>query len=61
MRTRTDIQLYFLLCFLYTDRGSHYWTTTEAGGKVDKHHLMQFGRGIKAVFSIAVYSPQVHG
>jgi len=49
MRTRTDIQLYFLLCFLYTDRGSHYWTTTEAGGKVDKHHLMQFGRGIKAV------------
>ena len=31
-----------LCCSLYTDRGSHYWTTPEAGGKVDKERLTQF-------------------
>ena len=25
-----------LFCSLYTDRGSHYWRTAQAGGKVDK-------------------------
>ena len=25
-----------LFCSLYTDRGSHYWNTEQAGGKVDK-------------------------
>jgi len=25
-----------LFCSMYTDRGSHYWTTPEVGGKVDK-------------------------
>ena len=24
-----------LFCSLYTDRGSHYWHTAEAGGRVD--------------------------
>ena len=28
-----------LFCSLYTDRGSHYWTTPAAGGKVDKPSL----------------------
>jgi hypothetical protein len=28
-----------LFCSIYTDRGSHYWHTPEAGGKVDKTHL----------------------
>jgi transposase len=36
-----------LFCALYTDRGSHYWTTPEAGGKVDKVHLTQFGEAMK--------------
>ena len=29
-----------LFCSLYTDRGSHYWHTPEAGGKVDKVNLV---------------------
>ena len=28
-----------LPCSLYTDRGSHYFHTPEAGGKVDREHL----------------------
>ena len=28
---------------LYTDRGSHYWHTPQAGGKVDKDKPTQFG------------------
>ena len=35
-----------LFCSLYTDRASHYWTTPEAGGKVDKSNLTQFGRAM---------------
>ncbi len=35
-----------LFSALYTDRGSHYWNTPEAGGKVDKTNLTQFGRAI---------------
>ena len=31
---------------LCTDRGSHYFTTPEAGGKVDKVHLTQVGRAL---------------
>ena len=33
-----------LFCALYTDRGSHYWHTQEAGGKVD---LTQFGAALQ--------------
>ena len=33
-----------LCCSLHTDRGSHYWLTPEAGSKVDKDRLTQFGR-----------------
>ena len=35
-----------LFCSLYTDRGSHYWHTPKAGGKVDKINLTQFGRAM---------------
>lgn len=31
----------------YSDRGSHYWHIPEAGGKVDKQNLTQFGQALK--------------
>ena len=42
---------------------SHYWITPEGGGKVDKHHLTQVGRGLKqlGIQHIAAYSPQARG
>ena len=48
---------------LYTDRGSHYWVTPEAGGKVDKKNLTQFGRAMKqlGIEMIAAYSPEARG
>jgi hypothetical protein len=36
-----------LFSSLYTDRGSHYWYTSEAGGKVSKTNLTQFGRALR--------------
>ena len=36
-----------LFSSFHSDRGSHYWTTPEAGGKVDKKNLTQFGRALK--------------
>jgi len=52
-----------LFCALYTDRGSHYWTTPEAGGKVDKVHLTQFGEAMKrlGIEMIPAYSPEARG
>jgi len=35
-----------LFCSFYTDRGSHYFTTPKAGGKVDKQQLTQVGRAL---------------
>ena len=60
---KDTIEKYGLFCSLYTDRGSHYWTTPEAGGKVDKHHLTQVGRALKqlGIQHIAAYSPQARG
>ena len=48
---------------LYTDRGSHYWITPEAGGKVDKKNLTQFGRAMKhlGIEMIPAYSPETRG
>jgi hypothetical protein len=48
---------------LYTDRGSHYWLTPEAGGKVDKVHLTQFGRAMRqlGIQMIPAYSPEARG
>lgn len=52
-----------LFCSLYTDRGSHYWHTPEAGGRVDKANLTQFGRAMKqlGVSMIPAYSPEARG
>ena len=52
-----------LFSSLYTDRGSHYWLTPEAGGKVDKVNLTQFGRAMKllSMEMIPAYSPEARG
>ena len=52
-----------LPCSLYTDRGSHYFHTPEAGGPVDKTSLTQVGRAMKhlGVEHIAAYSPEARG
>jgi transposase InsO family protein len=48
---------------LYTDRGSHYFSTPEAGGKVDRACPTQVGRALEhlGVEHIAAYSPQARG
>jgi transposase len=52
-----------LFCSLYTDRGSHYFETPEAGGRVSKTVLTQFGRALRqlGIEHIAAYSPQARG
>lgn len=52
-----------LFCSLYTDRGSHYWHTPIAGGKVDKTNPTQFGRAMAqlGVEMIPAYSPEARG
>ena len=57
------IARYGLFASLYTDRGSHYFTTPEAGGKVDKVNLTQVGRALKqlGIGHIGAYSPEARG
>ena len=52
-----------LFSSLYTDRGSHYWHTPKAGGRVDKQNLTQFGRAMKelSIEMIPAYSPEAKG
>jgi transposase len=52
-----------LFCALYTDRGSHYWQTPKAGGKVDKDNPTQVGRALQqlGIELIAAYSPEARG
>lgn len=52
-----------LFCSFYSDRGSHYWHTPEAGGKVDKSNPTQFGRAMAhlGMTMIAAYSPEARG
>jgi transposase len=52
-----------LFCSLYSDRGSHYFYTPEAGGKVSKSVLTQVGRALSqlGIEHIAAYSPQARG
>jgi transposase len=52
-----------LFCSFYSDRGSHYWHTPEAGGKVDKNNPTQFGRAMAhlGIPMIAAYSPEARG
>lgn len=60
---REVIEAHGLFCSLYTDRGSHYWHTPEAGGKVDKSHPTQFGRAMAqlGIDLIPAYSPEARG
>ena len=52
-----------LFCALYADRGSHYWHTAQAGGKVDKDRPTQVGRALAqlGITLIAAYSPEARG
>ena len=52
-----------LPCSLYTDRGSHCFTTLKAGGHVHKDVSTQVGRalGKLGVEHIAAYSPEGRG
>ncbi len=52
-----------LFCSLYTDRGSHYFFTPDAGGPVSRTVSTQFGRALKqpGIEHIAAYSPQARG
>ena len=57
------IERHGLFCALYTDRGSHYFHTPEAGGKVSRTTETQVGRalGQLGIEHIAAYSPQARG
>src|SRR5215469_8019185 len=52
-----------VFCALYSDRGSHFWLTPKAGGKIDGHRLTQVGRALRevGVQMIPAYSPQARG
>jgi transposase len=52
-----------LFCALYTDRGSHYFHTPKAGGKVAKTKPTQVGRALAqlGIEHIAAYSPEARG
>jgi len=52
-----------LFSAFYTDRGSHYFFTPAAGGKVDPKHLTQVGRALKqlGIRHIPSYTPEARG
>lgn len=60
---RETLAAHGLFCSLYTDRGSHYWHTPEAGGRVDKRQRTQFGRAMEqlGIEMIPAYSPEARG
>jgi transposase len=57
------VERHGLFCSFYTDRGSHYFHTPEAGGKVSTTALTQVGRALSqlGIEHIAAYSPQARG
>lgn len=57
------IERHGLFLAFYTDRGSHYFHTPKAGGKVDKKQVTQVGRALKqlGIEHIAAYSPEARG
>lgn len=59
---REVISRHGLFGSLYTDRGSHYWTTTEAG-TVDKDNPTQVHRALiqLGITLIPAYSPEARG
>lgn len=52
-----------LFSALYTDRGSHYFLTPKAGGKVDRTRLTQLGRALAqlGITHIPSYAPEARG
>ena len=52
-----------VFCALYSDRGSHFWLTPKAGGKVDRQRLTQVGRALRelGIQMIPAYSPEARG
>lgn len=56
-------RIHGLPCSLYSDRGSHYFTTLVAGGRVARHDLTQVGRALAqlGIEHIPAYSPQARG
>jgi len=52
-----------LFSSLYTDRGSHYWYTEAAGGRVDKTRLTQVHRALQqlGITLMPAYSPEARG
>jgi hypothetical protein len=52
-----------LFSAFYTDRGSHYFVTPKAGGKVDKANPTQVGRALAqlGITHIPSYSPEARG
>lgn len=60
---RETIAAHGLFSSLYTDRGSHYFFTPKAGGKVDTKQLTQVGRALKqlGIRHIPSYSPEGRG
>jgi len=52
-----------LFSALYTDRGSHYFHTPQAGGKVDKTRPTEVGRALAqlGITHIPSYSPEARG
>lgn len=57
------VAVHGLFCALYTDRGSHYFHTPAAGGKVSRTLLTQVGRALAqlGIEHIAAYSPEARG
>ena len=57
------VERHGLFMELYTDRGSHYFFTPEAGGKVSNTQLTQVGRALKqlGIGHIPAYSPEARG
>jgi transposase len=60
---RETLEVKGLFSSFYRDRGSHYWHTPQAGGKVDKTNPTQFGRALQelGIGMIAAYSPEARG
>jgi transposase len=60
---REVVERHGLFCALYTDRGSHYFSTPEAGGTVSRTIETQVGRALSqlGIEHIAAYSPQARG
>src|SRR4051794_36286010 len=60
---KETIAAHGLFSALYTDRGSHYFYTPEAGAPVDKTRLTQVGRALKqlGIEHIPSYSPEAGG